>query len=285
MHSIIRTGGASARVHRLLPSSVIIQTNLARHSRAFAQHVDYGLFPPSLRPPNTNRSTTSEREPTPTLVAKPNSTTTDHVEDPEQTEQTTVPQPRKTPIDIDAHVLKEFYRLVLEPSIFREEFLSVRPDASSQPESRTIIPSLNHLLAEYDLHAGHVLNRVLPGESTPPAHRRLTFDDDADDGRIRSSTSSTRHDSDIVEEDGPIVLIAHITVNMAEQVEKIAICSGFFIQSDNLPSGGHAETTYGPGESLPSSSPILVSCAHTMEEVCVVSVRYMKRAFLLKFSE
>lgn len=252
------------------------QASLAHHSRSFAQHVDHRLFPPSLRPLDPPHSTVSKSDPPTAFATKPNTTTTHHVHNPEQPEQTVDPQPGKTLIDIDAHVLKEFYRLVLEPSIFREEFLSIHHDASSQLESQTIIPSLNHLLAEYDLHAGHVLKRVLPGESVPPAHRRLNFDDEADDG----STLSAGRTTDNIEEDGPIVLIAHITVNMAEQVEKIAICSGFFIQSDGLPSGENAEAR--PSESSRSSGPILVSCAHTMEEVCPIPVRCPKGTYLLK---
>jgi hypothetical protein len=127
--------------------------------------------------------------------------------------------------------------------------------------SSVVVPSLCHLLAEYDANAARILKRVLPGESVPLPERRLCFGDEHDCTNSPSTRALVGLGARDEQEDGPVVLVAHVAVNEKERAQKMAVCSGFFIdsrRSDSL-AGDNSETE--------DSKPILVSCAHTLEEV------------------
>lgn len=143
--------------------------------------------------------------------------------------------PRAGSNNIDKHATRELTRL-LPP---------IPAGRDSGFNGVNSIPSLVQLLEEYDTNAAKILRRVLPQEGVPTHERRLTFD-------------ATNPYSLL--EDDPVVLVAHVSINEAEQAEKVVLCSGFFIDSKAARSGEGTE------KRLPSG-PILVSCAHTLEEV------------------
>lgn len=259
---------SSVRCFKLLPAPSSIGGSLGRHRRTFAQHVDHKLILPFQRPAKFGVATLKP-ESTAGTISGPQLEASNSADSPEHPHAPRIPS-----ADIDEHAIKEFFRLVLEPSIFREELSSVRASLSPQYGddhegsglANAVIPSLKQLLKEYDAHAGRVLKRVLPSEGTPAPRRRLEFNNQEDNARPGSSTSPSSS-LKTVEEDGPIVLVVHMTVNMAEQIEKIAICSGFFIDSS---------PTHSEDQTLRAPEPILVSCAHTLEEVRIVSLAVLK---------
>lgn len=207
---------------------------------------------------------------------------------------------------IDAYILSEFTRLVLparasdanskdtrttiplptnssvttvtEPNIDCRRRVRARDAYESQehtnevdPEpcslkvnnfSSVVVPSLGRLLAEYDTNAGRILKRVLPGESAPLPGRPLWFGDEQDNSSPPNAIGASEGLGIRRGQDGPVVFVAHVTVNEKERAQKIAVCSGFFISSRR------SDSLVGDGSEAENSSPILVSCAHTLEEVC-----------------
>ena len=91
-------------------------------------------------------------------------------------------------------------------------------------------PSLHSLINHYLERSGRVLPSRLPYESTPAPHRRVP------DAVL----------------DGGVQLLAHV-VKEGDRA-KVSFSSAFAIQPDSAP---NTET-----------QPFIVSCAHTLEEVC-----------------
>lgn len=133
---------------------------------------------------------------------------------------------------VDAYIIKQFLRLI-----------NTRGDLHKKENNGMSTPtSIVALLAQFDANTSRILDSILPGESVPRPERRLDFNSVRKDGQIGWQNAELH--------DNPVVLLAHITLNEEEKLHKIALCSGFFIDAQANGSG-----------------PILVSCAHTLEEV------------------
>lgn len=272
MASIILHHPATARlaVSRTLPSflsSKQLTSNEKFPKRAYGRHVDNGrIVGPgafqqatfdsgsALSPANTRSNSSSCLDSTQDRSSANNGI--EHVPgDPKHS--------RHIPA-IDAYVLSEFSRLMAstQTSDARDTRMAAGTNGggTDQPQKNvdlsTMVPSLGRLLAEYDANIQIILNSVLPGESLPSSERRLWFGDDSSPSQGTPTGSGEG-------EDGPVVLVAHITVNEKERSQKISMCSGFFI--DSRRSASDASKT---GDPSVESKPILVSCAHTLEEVC-----------------
>lgn len=104
-------------------------------------------------------------------------------------------------------------------------------DALILPELRASRgASLPAIVQNYDDHAGHVLETSLPYESRPNATRRVTFEDS----------------------DG-VVMVAHAIQH--GDAHKIALCTGFALNV--VSEGGDNDAGH----------TVVLSCAHTVEEV------------------
>ena len=96
--------------------------------------------------------------------------------------------------------------------------------------------SLPTLVGNFDDHAGHVLDTPLPYESRPNATRRVTFD--GSDG---------------------VVMVAHAMQH--GDAHKVALCTGFALNVPADKEGGENGNT------------VILSCAHTVEEVNEASLK------------
>ncbi len=90
--------------------------------------------------------------------------------------------------------------------------------------------SLPAIVQDYDDHAGHALETFLPYESRPNLTRRVTFEDS----------------------DG-VVMVAHAIQH--SDAHKVALCTGFAL---NVASEGGDKD---------AGNTVVLSCAHTVEEV------------------
>jgi hypothetical protein len=114
-----------------------------------------------------------------------------------------------------------------------------------QPGAFDNLTNLPQLYHQYRARAGNVLEHVLPYEPYPAGLRR---------------SDAPRDVSTETEGDG-IVLVVHVLQGPNGQVEKMSVCSGFAIGT--VRSDEQQETIL--------QSDTIVTCAHTLEEVCVLS--------------
>ncbi|TFY58636.1 hypothetical protein EVG20_g8073 [Dentipellis fragilis] len=122
---------------------------------------------------------------------------------------------------------------VHHPSSLDNHVLRALASKSSPPRT-----SLSHLIQQYLDHSGHVLESQLPYESTPPAARRVAFGSNA----VQIDALSTGLDRGIY-------LLAH-AVQEGDR-HKVTLSSSFALS---------------PTEN-DSSQSVIVSCAHTLEEI------------------
>jgi len=260
----------------MLPSSILSKplASNEKSKRAYGRYVDSGRIvgPGAFQQPafdsgSALRSANTRSSSSPYSTQDTNDRSSakigiEHVHDPKHS--------RHIPA-IDAYVLSEFSRLMAstQVSYVRDTRTAAGTNGggTDQPQknvdfSAVVPPSLGHLLAEYDANVQIILKCVLPGESLPSPERRLWFGDD-------SSPSEGTPTGSREGEDGPVVLVAHITVNEKERSQKISMCSGFFIDSRRSASDASKM-----GDPSVESKPILVSCAHTLEEVCSNSLTF-----------
>ena len=275
MASIILHHPATARlaVSRILPPflSSKLAFNEKSPKRAYGRYVDSGRIvgPGAFQQPAFDSGsalspTNARSSGSPYSTQDTNNLSSarngiEHVHDPKHS--------RHIPA-IDVYVLSEFSRLMASTHVSDMRTAAGTNDGGmDQPQkkddfSTMVPPSLGHLLAEYDANAQRILKSVLPGESLPSPERRLWFGGD-------SSPSEGTPTGSGEGEDGPVVLVAHIAVNEKERSQKISMCSGFFIDSRRS-----ASDTSEVGDPNVESKPILVSCAHTLEEVCSNSLTF-----------
>ncbi|EIW64858.1 uncharacterized protein TRAVEDRAFT_82874, partial [Trametes versicolor FP-101664 SS1] len=97
---------------------------------------------------------------------------------------------------------------------------------------------LTELVEQYMKRAGHVLPSALPYESRPGPERRAQFSD--------VSTGAA-----VCRADGALVTVVHVVQDRTGRGHKVAYSSGFAVHAPGAP----------PGEA------VLVTCAHTLEEV------------------
>ncbi|CAL1696555.1 unnamed protein product [Somion occarium] len=92
-------------------------------------------------------------------------------------------------------------------------------------------PSLPTLIDQYTDHSGTVLDVSLPYESRPSSQRRTKFD---------------------ASDDSDVIMVAHAVQNGAQH--KVTVCSGFALDVARE-------------EEQPSEETLIVTCAHTLEEI------------------
>lgn len=114
-----------------------------------------------------------------------------------------------------------------------------------QPGAFDNLTNLPQLYQQYRANAGNILEHVLPYEPYPTGMRR---------------SDAPRDGSTETEGDG-IVLVVHVLQGPNGQVEKMSVCSGFAI--------GTVKNDEGEKSILQSDT--IVTCAHTLEEVCILS--------------
>lgn len=118
-----------------------------------------------------------------------------------------------------------------------DDYIDVYQRIFLQPGAFDGLSSLTKLYAEYRGNAGHVLEHVLPYEAYPPSSRRS----DA----VHTTPRDTVGDG--------VVLVVHVLQGLDGHIEKMSVCSGFAVAAGNRDQA--------------ISSDIIVTCAHTLEEV------------------
>jgi hypothetical protein len=122
-----------------------------------------------------------------------------------------------------------------------DDYIDVYQRIFLQPGAFDGLSSLTKLYAEYRGNAGHVLDHVLPYEAYPSSSRRS----DA----VHATPRETVGDG--------VVLVVHVLQGLDGHIEKMSVCSGFAVaaKQDQVPSD------------------IIVTCAHTLEEVSATNLR------------
>lgn len=118
-----------------------------------------------------------------------------------------------------------------------DDYIDVYQRIFLQPGGFDGLSSLTKLYAEYRSNAGHVLEHVLPYEAYPPSSRRS----DA----VHAAPRDTVGDG--------VVLVVHVLQGLDGHIEKMSVCSGFAVAAENRDEA--------------SASDIIITCAHTLEEV------------------
>lgn len=104
--------------------------------------------------------------------------------------------------------------------------------------SRAAAPSIQELYHQYQHQAGAMIDRVVPYEETPHHEKRADV-----------LVADSHHE---LEGDG-LVLVVHVLFDLDSlRLQKTAVCSGFVVNA---------------GVSDRSQGDVIVTCAHTLEEV------------------
>lgn len=117
-----------------------------------------------------------------------------------------------------------------------DDYIDVYQRIFLQPGAFDGLASLTKLYSEYRSNAGHILDRVLPYEAYPSNSRRSDV--------IHATSRETIGDG--------VVLVVHVLQGLDGHIEKMSVCSGFAVAAEQ-------------GQSMPSD--VIVTCAHTLEEV------------------
>ena len=142
------------------------------------------------------------------------------------------PQPTSQVKPFDANILSELQNAA-------SEHPNSSTDSATASGSRPSLTPLTELVEQYLKRAGHVLGASLPYESRPNEERRVQFSRHATDANVEVSTA-----------DGGLFMVAH-AVHDRTGKHKIAYSSGFAVHAPGNPDG----------------QTVLVTCAHTLEEV------------------